>query len=355
MAYFGQNKMRLGEILVQAGLLTNETLEDALSKKGSMKIGEYLVENNIVSEDDIAKAMAEKLGIELVDLRLVDVPEDILNLVDLKTLKKDRVIPIGYSAGNLNILRLGMADPTDLNAIDDISIITGCQIDPVVSTPRAVMLALDHYYGSEEINSKLEEYAKERLIHEEEDIYDEDINSSPIVLLVKEMIDKAARQRASDIHIEALEREVRVRYRIDGALYERARYNIKILPAIVARVKIISGMDISEKRKPQDGRITQIVDRVEYDIRVSILPTVFGEKVVMRLTAKKNLTRDKKLLGFSPKELEIFDKIFANPNGIILVTGPTGSGKSTTLYTALSELNTSDVNIITVEDPVEAT
>ncbi len=354
MAYFGQTKLRLGEILVQAGLLTNETLEDALSKKGTMKIGEYLVENSIVSEDDIAKAMAEKLGYELVDLRLVEVPEDILNLVDLKTLKKDRVIPIGYSAGNMNILRLAMADPTDINAIDDISIITGCQIDPVVSTPRAVMLALDRYYGSEEINAKLDEYAKERLIHEEEDIYDEDINSSPIVLLVKEMIDKAARQRASDIHIEALEREVRVRYRIDGALYERARYNIKILPAIVARVKIISGMDISEKRKPQDGRITQIVDRVEYDIRVSALPSVYGEKIVMRLAAKKALNREKSQLGLKPNEMKQFDHIIKNPHGILLVTGPTGSGKSTTLYTALSELNTEDVNIITVEDPVEA-
>jgi type IV pilus assembly protein PilB len=173
-------------------------------------------------------------------------------------------------------------------------------------------------------------------------------------MLVKEMIEKAVRQRASDIHIEPFEDRIRVRYRIDGALYERAKYSTSVLSAVIARIKIIGGMDISEKRKPQDGRITQIVDRVEYDIRVSILPTVYGEKVVMRLTAKAALSRNKSQLGLKPYELEQFDYILRNPHGILLVTGPTGSGKSTTLYTALSELNKEDVNIITVEDPVEA-
>ncbi|MDY2589797.1 MAG: GspE/PulE family protein, partial [Agathobacter sp.] len=182
----------------------------------------------------------------------------------------------------------------------------------------------------------------------------QDINNSPIVLLVNSIIEQAARLRASDIHIEALESKVRVRYRIDGALYEKASYAVSLLPAIIARLKIVGGMDISEKRKPQDGRITLIIDRREYDIRVSILPTVFGEKCVMRLAQKQALTRDKSELGFSPDELKAFDHILQNPNGILLVTGPTGSGKSTTLYTALSELNREDVNIITVEDPVEA-
>ena len=168
------------------------------------------------------------------------------------------------------------------------------------------------------------------------------------------MIEQAARQRASDIHIEALERMVRVRFRIDGSLYEKFTYDIHLLPAIIARLKIIGGMDISEKRKPQDGRITYVVDHVEYDIRASILPTVYGEKCVMRLAQKKMLTKDKSELGFNEMEMKQFDNILKNPNGIILVTGPTGSGKSTTLYTALSELNKEDVNIITVEDPVEA-
>lgn len=354
MAYYGQKKLRLGEILVGAGVLTEEILEDALAKKGSMKIGEYLVENNIVTEDQIAHALSEKLGYKLIELQNVQIEEEILKLADSKVLKKNRVIPVSFAEGNMNILQLAMADPTDINAIDDIAIITGYQIEPLVSTPRAVMLAFDRFYGSDEMQERLEEYAKEKFLNTEVDEFDEEINNSPIVTLVKEMIDKAARQRASDIHIEALEKEVRIRYRIDGALYERARYNIKILPAIVARVKIIGGMDISEKRKPQDGRITQIVDRVEYDIRVSVLPSVYGEKVVMRLAAKKALNREKSQLGLKPGEMKQFDHILKNPHGILLVTGPTGSGKSTTLYTALSELNKEDVNIITVEDPVEA-
>ena len=162
------------------------------------------------------------------------------------------------------------------------------------------------------------------------------------------------RQRASDIHIEPLESSVRVRYRIDGALKHVMTYDIGLLAGISARIKIIGGMDIAEKRKPQDGRITIMVDRREYDVRVSILPTVYGEKTVMRLTSKDGLTKPKSALGFGPKELKVFDGILSNPHGIILVTGPTGSGKSTTLFTSLSELNTEDVNIITVEDPVEA-
>ena len=168
------------------------------------------------------------------------------------------------------------------------------------------------------------------------------------------MVEQAARQRASDIHIEAKEDSVRVRFRIDGSLYEKFTYSIHLLPAIMARLKIIGGMDIAEKRKPQDGRFTILVDKREYDIRVSVLPTVYGEKCVMRLAQKKALTRNKSELGFSPSELKAFDDILKNPNGILLVTGPTGSGKSTTLYTALSELNKEDVNIVTVEDPVEA-
>ena len=255
----------------------------------------------------------------------------------------------------MNVLRVVMADPMDMYAQDDISIITNCQVEPAVTTTRNIMLAIDKYYGQDEVTTALEAYAKEKNLNVEEvDAAEEDINSSPIVMLVKEMIDKAVRQRASDIHIEPTERKVRVRYRIDGALYEKAKYDINVLNAMVARIKIIGGMDIAEKRKPQDGRITQVVDRMEYDIRVSVLPTVYGEKVVMRLTSKTGLTKEKSQLGLKPREMEQFDYILQNPHGILLVTGPTGSGKSTTLYTALSELNKEDVNIITVEDPVEA-
>ena len=248
-----------------------------------------------------------------------------------------------------------MENPLDTYAQEDISIITNYQVEPVVATTRSIMLAIDKYHGQADVKSALKRYAQEKKLEVEEDEQEEeDINSSPIVKLVKEMIDLAVRQRASDIHIEPMEEYIRVRYRIDGVMQKREKYNISVLSAIIARIKIIGGMDISEKRKPQDGRITQVVDHVEYDIRVSILPTVFGEKVVMRLTAKMALTRDKSQLGLKPFELEQFNHIISNPHGILLVTGPTGSGKSTTLYTALSELNTSDVNIITVEDPVEA-
>ena len=356
MADIGRKKIRLGDALVKDGVITDSQLQKALElqKSSGQKLGEALVDSGMVTEEAIAKVLAAQLGYENIDLQNIAIAKEVQDLVAPAILKKNKVIPVEFAPDNMNILRVAMADPLDLDAMDDISIITGCQVEPMVATPRSIMLAIDKFYGSDDVASALEEYTKSRLEEEEEDIYSEDINSSPIVVLVKEMIEKAARQRASDIHIEPLEKKVRVRYRIDGALYERARYDIKVLAALVARVKIIGGMDIAEKRKPQDGRITQIVDRMEYDIRVSVLPTVYGEKIVMRLASKTALNREKSQLGLKPHEMEQFDHILKNPHGILLVTGPTGSGKSTTLYTALSELNTEDVNIITVEDPVEA-
>ena len=316
----GRKKVRLGELLVNSGVLSNEQLQQALDNpaRQGKKLGEFLVDEGIVSEDDLAKALSKQLDLDMIDLQSINVDKEVLNLVPVNVLKKNKIFPFAYKENNFNVLMVAMADPLDYNAIDDINIITNFQVEPVVATTRSIMLAIDKYFGQED------------------------------------MIEKAVRQRASDIHIEPMENIIRVRYRIDGALYERARYGVNVLSAIIARIKIIGGMDISEKRKPQDGRITQIVDRVEYDIRVSVLPTVYGEKVVMRLAAKSALNRDKSQLGFKPYELEQFDYILKNPHGIILVTGPTGSGKSTTLYTALSELNKEDVNIITVEDPVEA-
>ena len=351
-----RKKLRLGDVLVNSKAITNTQLLQALDlQKGSgKKLGEVLVEEGIVTEEQIAMALSTQLHIELIDLTTIAVSQDILDLIPVNVLKKNKIFPIEY-ADSMNVLRVAMADPMDMYAQDDISIITNCQVEPAVTTTRNIMLAIDKYYGQDEVTTALEAYAKEKNLNVEEvDAAEEDINSSPIVMLVKEMIDKAVRQRASDIHIEPTERKVRVRYRIDGALYEKAKYDINVLNAMVARIKIIGGMDIAEKRKPQDGRITQVVDRMEYDIRVSVLPTVYGEKVVMRLTSKTGLTKEKSQLGLKPREMEQFDYILQNPHGILLVTGPTGSGKSTTLYTALSELNTEDVNIITVEDPVEA-
>lgn len=355
---FNRKKLRLGDVLVNSGVITAEQLQKGLElQKGSdRKLGETLVDEGITTEENIAKALSSQLGYEMVDLQDISIDEEILNLVPPNILKKHKMIPFEYSRTGMNVLRVAMSDPMNMAAMDDINIITNLQVEPVVATPRDVMLALDRYYGQAEVNSALEEYVKEKTsqMAEQEDIYSDDINNSPIVQLVKTMIEQAVRQRASDIHIEPMEKQVRVRYRIDGALYEKAAYNISLLPALVARIKIIGGMDISEKRKPQDGRITQVVDRREFDIRVSILPTVYGEKIVMRLTSKNALSREKSQLGLKPHDLQRFDHILKNPHGILLVTGPTGSGKSTTLYTALSELNKEDVNIITVEDPVEA-
>lgn len=353
-------KKRIGDMLIDEHVITEEQLLQALpvAKEKKKKIGETLIEMGFTTENEIAKALSVQLGIPRIDLSAITIPEDVLGLVSESVLRKHIMVPYAYDDVNPNIIHVAMSDPMDLLALDDISIITNLQPEPAVATAHDILIVLDKYYGDSEAQKMAEVYAAERkeLLNrnQEDEAYNQDVNNSPVVLLVNSMIEQAARQRASDIHIEALENIVRVRFRIDGALYEKFKYDIHLLPAIIARLKIIGGMDISEKRKPQDGRITMVIDRVEYDIRVSILPTVFGEKCVMRLAQKKALTRNKKDLGLAEDDLRAFDNILKNPNGILLVTGPTGSGKSTTLYTALSELNNEDVNIITVEDPVEA-
>ena len=357
------NKIRLGDCLVQKGMITEEQLSEALVKlkENGAKLGETIVELGYVSENDMIDVLVEQLGIEYVDVRKIKVDENAARLLKEDFMRKNSLIPIAFDELLPNVIRVAMADPMDIIAIDDISIITNMQVDPVLSTKGQINMAIDKIFGATQAMQAAEQYRKERErdrekagLNMDEEEGDSELDNSPIVQLVRSILEQGVRRRASDIHIEALEFQVRVRFRIDGALVQVMTYDIDLLPAIVARIKIIGGMDISEKRKPQDGRIAMTVDRRDYDVRVSILPTINGEKVVMRLTSKENLTRDKKNLGFSEEELEKFDRILKNPHGIILVTGPTGSGKSTTLYTALSELNTEDVNIITVEDPVEA-
>lgn len=357
------NKIRLGDCLIQKGMINEEQLSQALikQKETGSKLGETIVDMGLVSENDMIDVLVEQLGIEYVDVRKIKIDESAAKLLKEDFLRKNSLIPIGYDPLLPNVLRVAMADPMDIIVIDDISIITNLQVDPVLSTKAQINMVIDKLFGATQAMQAAEQYRKERekdkakaAVNIEEEQGDSEIDNSPIVQLVRSILEQGVRRRASDIHIEALEYQVRIRFRIDGSLVQIMNYDIDLLPAIVARIKIIGGMDISEKRKPQDGRIAMTVDRREYDVRVSILPTINGEKVVMRLTSKEGLTRDKKNLGFSPEELEKFDRILKNPHGIILVTGPTGSGKSTTLYTALSELNTEDVNIITVEDPVEA-
>ena len=355
-----KGKKRLGDILLDEHLITPEQLNQALAsaKNDTKKIGEAVVDLGFATEQDIAAALSSQLGFEYVNLSDFRISENVLCLISENVLRKHLMIPYEFVPDNVNQIKVAMADPMDLSAIDDFNIVTNLQVIPSVATARDILLALDRYYGDTETMKAAQEYARERegiaAKLQEVDVSNSDVQSSPVVQLVTSMVEQAARQRVSDIHIEAKEDSVRVRYRIDGALYERFTYSIHLLPAIMARIKIISGMDISEKRKPQDGRFTIMVDKREFDIRVSVLPTVYGEKCVMRLAQKKALTRNKSELGFSPTELKTFDDILKNPNGILLVTGPTGSGKSTTLYTALSELNKEDVNIVTVEDPVEA-
>ena len=339
-------KIKLGDCLIEKGFLTQEQLTTALAeqKTRGTKLGETLIDLGYVEEKIIIDVLCDQLGIEYVDLRRIKIEEEMVTLLTEQFMKKNCLIPIGYDTLVPNILRVAMADPMDIVAIDDIAIITNTQVEPVLSTKAQINQQLDKFFGAKQAMAAAEQYRKDRekdkiainSIDEENAAKENEVDNSPIVQLVNSILEQSVRRRASDIHIEALEFEVRVRYRIDGSLVQVMNYDIELMPAIVARIKIIT------------------VDRMDYDVRVSILPTVHGEKVVMRMTNKENLTRDKKNLGFSEEEMIKFERILKNPHGIILVTGPTGSGKSTTLYTALSELNTEDVNIITVEDPVEA-
>lgn len=352
-------KKRLGDMLIEESIITEDQLEQALKiqQKQHQRLGVILVDLGYTDEKTIAKALTRQLDLEYIQLSGIFIDPLIVGLVNEQILRKHVVIPFEFSKSDSNTLRVAMADPMELTAIDDLTFITNYKIEPVIATHGDISATIDRYYGSAEAKAVAERYSREKELQEKDDelVTADSINSSPIVLLVKTTIEQAIRQRASDIHIEPLEKQIRVRYRVDGSLYEINKYEKSLLSAIVARIKIISGMDISEKRTPQDGRISMVVDRQEIDIRVSSLPTVNGEKIVMRLNAKKRMMRSKKELGLSDMDMIRFDSILKKPHGMILVTGPTGSGKSTTLYTALSEINTKDVNIVTVEDPVEAT
>ena len=355
-----RKKIRIGDLLVEAGAISEDQLQQALEKQKESggRIGNIIMQMGFISRELLITVLTAQTGIDYCEIKSVKVDDAVLRLVPDSLVNKYKIMPVGYDENNPNILKVAMADPMDLVAIDDISITSGLQVEPMLSFEEDLNEVIGKYYGSAQAMEAAEQYRKEQasgeVTDEEASQLDDDVDNSPIVLLVNQIIEGGVRQRGSDIHIEPMETYVRVRYRIDGALKQVMTYDYSLAAAISARIKIIGGMDIAEKRKPQDGRITIMVDRREFDVRVSILPTVYGEKTVMRLTSKDGLTKPKSGLGFSPAEIEVFDGILSNPHGIILVTGPTGSGKSTTLYTSLSELNTEDVNIITVEDPVEA-
>ncbi len=361
-----RQRLKIGDLLLNAGVINEQQLQKALDyskeqrQKGNAKrLGDCLRELGFVTDRQVAKALASQLNLQLVDLQGFTLSKQMQELIPGSTLRAHSVLPLGYDPKDPQAIFLAMSDPLDIVAIDDVEIITNCRVEQCVATQTEIQAILDRYFGSEEAMSAAEKFSKQRQerIQADREVKEQaerELANAPIVQLVRTIVEQAVRSRASDIHIDALEREVRVRFRIDGVLVEKLRYDISILAALSTRIKIVSGLDIAERRRPQSGRMTATVDDVEYDIRVEILPTTFGEKIVMRLARANALTREKSELGIQPYEMKKFDRILKHPNGIILVTGPTGSGKSTTLYTALSELNTPEVNILTVEDPVEA-
>lgn len=354
------SKKRISEILVERHQMTRAQADQILAVMQGGRTGkseqELILEREFAAEKDIASAVAFKYGLPLVELEGKTLDDDLIRRVDINILKKHRIVPVALTEGVHPVMQLAMFNPMNAGAIEDVELLSRMSVEPVVSTATEIMNAIDKCFGTETMRSAVDRFTKEReknavAIEEERG---EDVSSAPIVVLVNTLLEQAARQRASDIHIEALQESLRVRFRIDGVMYTRHKYSDELTSAVLARVKILAGMDISEKRKPQDGRMTYFVDGREYDIRVSVLPTTYGEKCVMRLALKKSLNRDKKTLGLTDDDMKKFNHIMSYPNGIVLVTGPTGSGKSTTLYTVLSEKNREEVNIVTVEDPVEA-
>ena len=349
---------RLLAYLLEKNMISAQQAEQIRKRAHDTRrsVREIVTEEELVSEEQLLEALSAVSRIPVVRLYETPVPMDIRQLVRPDILRNNIIMPFAYDPEDSGTLYVAIDDPLNMKGRDLVSIASKCRVKPFLATTGDILLTIDRYFGSEEMREAAELYTQsteeDRSI--EDQILQEDVNNSPVVVLINSLVEQAVRQRASDIHIEAGPDRIRVRCRIDGVLYTTATYDLRMLAAIVARVKIISGLDISEKRKPQDGRFSATVDRREYDVRVSTLPTVYGEKCVLRLAQKLALHRSKQGLGLSSRDMEHFEHIMKNPNGIVLVTGPTGSGKSTTLYTVLSELNSDMVNIVTVEDPVEA-
>ena len=354
------SRKRISEILVENGQMQPAQAEQIFALMQAGRTGkseqELILEREFAPEKEIARAVAFKYDLPLYELEGKTLDEELIRLVDIGILKKHRVVPVSRTDEATPTLLLAMFNPMNASAIEDVELLCRMPVEPVVATATEIMNAIDKCYGTETMRSAVDQFTREREKNATviEDERGEDVSSAPIVVLVNTLLEQAARQRASDIHIEALQEALRVRFRIDGVMYAKHKYSNELSSAVLARIKILSGMDISEKRKPQDGRMTYFVDGREYDIRVSVLPTTYGEKCVMRLALKKSLSRNKSTLGLFDDDMRKFDHIMSYPNGIVLVTGPTGSGKSTTLYTVLSEKNRDEVNIVTVEDPVEA-
>lgn len=341
--------LRLGEILIQAGLVTEEQVQHVLETKSpEEKIGGAFIREGLITEQQLIEVLEFQLGIPHINIHQYEIPDEIVQIVPSHIAKRHTVMPIMTDENRLTV---AMADPQDYFAIEDLQMATGYQISPAIATRDALLKAISKHYDMEEtLVEALDDY-KDDLAQQEESVLRED--DAPIVRLVNQIITNAVTQQASDIHIDPQDKGVKIRYRIDGVLLTERILPKNMQAAIIARLKIMGNLNITESRIPQDGRIKIKFNRQEVDIRLSTLPAVYGEKVVMRILDLSSALGSMEKIGFTEENLETFRKMITQPNGIILVTGPTGSGKSSTLYSALNYLNEETVNIITVEDPVE--
>ena len=350
-------KKRLGDILVMAEKITPFQLQNALKTQKLLgkKLGEVLIDSGIVSEKDIIDAIEAQTGIQKVDLNNVNFDKKAIKIIPQNLCIKYNLIAFGFEEEKIMV---ALSDPLNIFAIDDISISTGLNVKTFIAPKKDINKFVQINYSSEEVNKAAEELIKETIDSKIIDLDIEEINdvkNAPVVKMIEYLFKNSIEMRASDIHIEPYEKEIRIRYRIDGKLTTISTLGIESLAPLITRIKILANLNIAEKRIPQDGRIITKVDNDEVDLRVSILPVVNGEKVVIRILRRESYMLGKETLGISKDNLRRLSNIISSPNGIVLVTGPTGSGKSTTLYTILSELNSSEVNIVTVEDPVEYT
>ncbi|HWU38381.1 MAG TPA: type IV-A pilus assembly ATPase PilB, partial [Candidatus Acidoferrum sp.] len=352
--------VRLGDMLVKATLITKEQLQKALQQQETSggRIGTNLVKLGFISEDDITSFLSRQYGVPSINLSHFEIDSAVIKLIPSEIAQKHQIIPINRTG---NVLTVAMADPSNIFAIDDIKFMTGFKVEPVVAAETSIKNAINKHYDSagmvEDIMKDFDDKDVEALKDTDDNINVAELGQAaedaPVVKLVNLILTDAIKKGASDIHVEPYEKSFRVRYRIDGILYEVMQPPIRLKAAITSRIKIMAQLDIAERRLPQDGRIKIKMGGKEMDYRVSTLPTLFGEKVVLRLLDKGNLQLDMTKLGFDSLALEHFEGGLLMPYGMVLVTGPTGSGKTTTLYSALNRLNTTETNIMTAEDPVE--
>lgn len=348
-------KRRLGDILVRAGKINHFQLQEALKSQKQLgkKLGEILVEQHILTEQDIIQAIEEQTGIKQVDLNEINFDKKAIKAVSQNLCEKYGFVPFELE---VNKIKVAMADPLNIFAIDDISIATALDVEVYIAPKSEIYKFIKVIYTSEEVLKAAEALTKESLQTRLTSLNLEnleDVKNAPVVKMVDFLFRNSIEMRASDIHIEPFEEVIRIRYRIDGDLRLVNTLGIESLAPLVTRMKILAGLNIAEKRIPQDGRIMMQIGGYDVDLRVSILPVVNGEKIVIRILNRSSYEFGRQHLGMSTHNIEKLERILGNPHGIVLVTGPTGSGKSTTLYTLLGELNTEEVNIVTIEDPVE--